>query len=199
MNAEDYTWFAKTHLYEAYCLTLVRGLGRSDALARIDAEPTGSVFGLMNFINYAYDNASWRTGSPFPIGAVELDGWTLLVEANGFLGVTAAVIRPLSAGTRVVSHYRNVDAEDRFCWMDDGELRLQFEPLFPYIREGSEPDSLIDVMRQVGFDLRNIEDHDYELHTEAAFALAEHLTGVRLTYELLDTADYLCGLAALKP
>ncbi|WP_238162777.1 DUF6461 domain-containing protein [Kribbella capetownensis] len=29
-------------------------------------------------------------------------------------------------------------------------------------------------------------------------ALAEHLTGVRLTHELLDAEDYLCGLAVLK-
>lgn len=53
-------------------------------------------------------------------------------------------------------------------------------------------------MRQVGFDLRDDEDRDYELRTEAAFALAEHLTGVKLTQELLDSADYLCARAPLK-
>jgi Family of unknown function (DUF6461) len=36
------------------------------------------------------------------------------------------------------------------------------------------------------------------LHTEATPALAEHLTGVRLTQEFLDNSDDLCGLAPLN-
>lgn len=61
-----------------------------------------------------------------------------------------------------VSHYCNVDADDRFCWMEDGEPRVRFEPLFPYYRDGAEPDSLVEAMLQVGFDLR-----DYDNHTDA--------------------------------
>src|SRR5262249_20118784 len=72
---------------------------------------------------------------------------------------------------------------------------LDFEPLFPADRRGSDPDGLAEVMRQVGFDLRADEDRSYELHTEAAFALADHLTGVRLTPEFLDSATFLCGMA----
>lgn len=53
-------------------------------------------------------------------------------------------------------------------------------------------------MQQVGFDLSDGEDRDYALHTEATLALTEHLTGVRLTAELLDSAEYLCGLAEMK-
>jgi len=193
MKAEDYAWFRRRigSLEVAYCLTLVRGLTPVEALERIDAEPAGRVTGVDAFVTscpskHAY--GSWY------VGATALDDWTLLVEWCGLLGVTTKVIEPLSAGTQVVSHYRNVDAEDRFCWMVDGDLRLQFEPLFAYSRTGSDPDGLVDVMQQVGFDLRDIEDRDFELHTEAAFALAEHLTGVRLTAELLESADYLCGL-----
>jgi uncharacterized protein DUF6461 len=198
MSAGDYTWFKDSPLGWAYCLTLVEGLDRAEALQRIKADPSERVAGVINFSRYAADNSSWHSGSRFVIGAVQLEGWTLLVEWNGFLGVTQEVIRPLSAGTRVVSHCRNVDAEDRFCWMEDGDLRLRFEPLFPYHRDGSDPDVLLEVMEQVGFDLRDIEDRDFELHTEAAFALAEHLTGVKLTQKLLDSADYLCAKTALN-
>ncbi|NUR96356.1 MAG: hypothetical protein HOV67_13985 [Kribbellaceae bacterium] len=81
--------------------------------------------------------------------------------------------------------------------MEDGQLRVRFEPLFPYHRDGSDPDSLVDVMRRVGFDLRDDEDRDYENHTEATFALAEHLTGVKLTREALESADYICAKAPL--
>ncbi|TCO47789.1 hypothetical protein EV646_105346 [Kribbella antiqua] len=201
MSAEDYTWFRDTPFIYGYCLTLVQGIDPGEALRRLDAEPSERATGSRDFTRFAERSHPWaahRNDGRFGIGAVQLEGWTLLLEWNGFLGVTPEVIRPLSAGTRVVSHHRNVDAEDRFCWMEDGDLRLKFEPLFPFHRSGSDPDGLLDVMERIGFDLRDIEDRDFELNTEAAFALAEHLTGVRVTQELLDTAEYLCGRAPLK-
>ncbi|MFC9239810.1 DUF6461 domain-containing protein [Streptomyces decoyicus] len=39
----------------------------------------------------------------------------------------------------------------------------------------------------------------YELHTEAAFAPAERVTGVRFTTGVLASATFLCGMAALPP
>jgi hypothetical protein len=78
----------------------------------------------------------------------------LAVEPNGYLGVTEAAVVPLSFGTRLVSHFRNVNAVDHFYWIENGDIRLDFEPLFPADRFGSDPDGLVDVMRQVGFDLR---------------------------------------------
>ena len=65
----------------------------------------------------------------------------------------------------------------------------------PTHRDDSDPDGLVEVMRQVGFDLSENDYASYELRTEAAFALAEYLTGVRLTPELLETAIYVCGTA----
>ncbi|MFG1906722.1 DUF6461 domain-containing protein [Kribbella sp. NPDC048928] len=199
MTAEDYAWFEGTALSYAYCMTLVRGVGAAEALSRINGEVVDRSAGLTAFIKYAQDNSPWfgREDQRLVIGATELDGWTLLLESNGFLGVTTEVIQPLSDGTRVVSHYCNVDAEDRFCWMEDGELRVRFEPLFPYRRDGAEPDSLIEPMLDLGFDLRDNEDRNYDNHTAATFALTEHLTGIRITQELLDGANYLCALAPL--
>lgn len=52
-------------------------------------------------------------------------------------------------------------------------------------------------MQQVGFDLRDSEDDNDTLASEAAFALAEHLTGVRPTADLLDNAMFVCGIAPL--
>jgi hypothetical protein len=180
-------------------LTLVENLDRTTALQRIETESVGRVTGALELVELA-DRHFWsgqQQGRYF-MGATDLGGWTLLVEANGFLGTRPEVIGPLSADTQVVSHYRNVDAEDRFCWMVDGDLRLSFEPLFPYHRSGSDPDGQVEAMKGAGFDLRAGEDRDYTLHSEAAFALAERLTGVRLTAELLESADYLCGMVPLK-
>ena len=52
-------------------------------------------------------------------------------------------------------------------------------------------------MRLADFDLREDAEYDAgeDVTTEATFALAEHLTGVRLTSDLLDESVYLCGVA----
>jgi Family of unknown function (DUF6461) len=53
-------------------------------------------------------------------------------------------------------------------------------------------------MREVGFDLR--EDGDNTEHTTAAaLALAESLTGVRVTPELLEQSIYACGIVLVPP
>ncbi|WP_405795321.1 DUF6461 domain-containing protein [Streptomyces sp. NBC_01506] len=64
-------------------------------------------------------------------------------------------------------------------------------------RHGKDPDGLVPVMREVGFDLSEDEDRDFRLHTEAAFALAERVTGVRITPELLDTSAFVGALVRL--
>jgi len=71
--------------------------------------------------------------------------------------------------------------------------------LFPTRRWGSRPDNLVEAMRRVGFRLSDGEDASPQLHTEAAFALAEHLIEIRLTPALLDEATHLCGTAPLAP
>jgi hypothetical protein len=121
-------------------------------------------------------------------------GWALAMELNGHLGVTPGVIVPLSAGTVVVSHYRN-DAVHRFYFVEDQVIRLYFEPLFPADREGSERDELAGAMTQAGFDLREDAGAEGDVPAAAAsFALAEILTGVRVSPELIEDSSYWCGV-----
>ncbi|MEU8727678.1 MULTISPECIES: DUF6461 domain-containing protein [Streptomyces] len=45
-----------------------------------------------------------------------------------------------------------------------------------------------------------MEDADEdEVNTPAKFALAHHVTGVRLTRRLLETAEFTCGLVTKSP
>jgi len=196
-TAADYTWFSQRFpdLAEAFCLTLVEGLTPAEVFHRLGAREQVRLTGVEELVEPAY--GAWDAHDALFLGVTTVDGWALVVEPNGYLGVTEDAVVPLSAGTRLVSHFRNVNAVDHFYWIENGDIRLDFEPLFPADRGGSDADRLADVMRQVGFDLRRDEDRGYELHTEAAFALAESVTGVRLTPQFLSSATFLCGTAPL--
>jgi hypothetical protein len=106
--------------------------------------------------------------------------------------VAEEAVVTLSAGTRLVSHCRGADGSGRFSWVEDGEVRATFEPHVPSEREGSTPDEPVAAMRTAGFD-RDGSEHCFA----AAFALAEHLTGVRVTPETLRASTFQCGLAPL--
>jgi len=205
VTAADYTWFEDRFpgLSEAYCLTLARGLAPQDFLERVGATRQQAQFTGVNAILEPSMRA-WDTfdGEALLIAATAVPGetskWTLGVESNGFLGVTPKVIVPASAGTRIVSHFQNIEAVSRFYWIEDSDIRLQFSPLEPAYREGSTPDAVLDAMQEAGFDLDEDSD-DVDHCVAAALAFAEHLTGVRLTPELLEQSIYMGGIAPARP
>lgn len=195
MITRDYLWFGDHFpaLAQAYCVTLVCGLTPDALLTRMGAIELRHVAGVDGLREPAYEAWDAHGGDRLFAGVTAVGEWALMIEPNGFLGVTDEFMRPFSRGATAVSHFRNVNAVDAFSWYEDGEPRLRFQPLFPYAREGSDPDGSVEDMRAVGFDLSEDEDGDFELESEAAFALAERLTGVRLTRELLDTSEFVGG------
>ncbi|MFJ4203192.1 DUF6461 domain-containing protein [Streptomyces sviceus] len=197
-TATDYAWLKERYefLMEAYCVTLVRDITPEGLLGELGADRRGRIVGVDGL-----SGPSYELSAPYLlfVGATAVAGWTLMVEFNGYLGVTDQAMLPVSRGRRVVSHFLNVNAVDRFCWYEDGDLRLHFEPLFADERYGSRPDELLTEMRESGFDLAERDengDHDayYAALTGASFALAQRLTGIRLTPELFATAEFLCGV-----
>jgi Family of unknown function (DUF6461) len=202
--AADYLWAEGDGLFPAYCLTLVGGVtpqGFMDRLgARIvfDALRLGEQFTEISFDYWGEPHL----GDVQFIGATTVAGeggrWTLALEVNGHLGVTPEIVVPVSAETRLVSHrYNGGNAASQFCWIEDGDIRLDFEPLFASDRDGSTPDALVDDMKQIGFNLdENCEDAGPI--RAAVFALAERLTGVRVTETMLDEAVFLCGTVRLS-
>ncbi|KAB8195690.1 hypothetical protein FH608_009220 [Nonomuraea phyllanthi] len=204
VTAADYAWFHDRFpgLWEAYCLTLIQGLRPQDVVTRLHARTEDfqpMPFGDME--SAAYSGPGPYGGWPgYFLGAAALADWCLVVEPGGAMGVNQDLIRPLSQGTRLVSHSNNnANATGYFYWLEDGEIRLGFEPLFPTMRFGSDPDGSVMAMRRAGFDLGD-GDRFGTAASEAAragtaFALAEHLTGVKLTAHLLETSVYLCAVA----
>lgn len=196
-TAADYAWLEERYefLMEAYCVTLVRDITPEELLDRLGTEGRTRLVGVEALGDPSYDIS---VPSRLFVGATAVGDWTLMVEFNGHLGVSNAAMLPLSRGRTVVSHFRNVNAVDDFCWYEDGELRLHFQPLFAHDRDGTHPDELLVEMRESGFDLTEYDeddDRDYEGLTGAPFALAHRLTGIRLTPELFESAEFLCGLA----
>ncbi|HEY8479130.1 MAG TPA: DUF6461 domain-containing protein [Spirillospora sp.] len=196
ITATDYEWINDyADLAEAYCATLVRGMTPREFLRGMRAEPQGEISGYAELELRTWDFWKRHHDDKYLIGATAVPGdqgdWVLGLEVNGYLGTLPHLVEPLSRGTRLVSHFCNVNAVDKFLWYEDGTLRTGFEPLFPTEREGSTPDELVGLMVDVGFDL---EEESPDLTTEAAFALAARLTGVHLTPELLNEATFVTGI-----
>ncbi|MEV4091774.1 DUF6461 domain-containing protein [Streptosporangium saharense] len=116
---DDYSWFSHERFpafADAYCFTYVRGLTLEEVVTRLGVRVEDcsrvTLDGLIR----------WQT-----FGALAVGDWVLLVEACSGLGVTKEIIMPLSAGTRLVSHfYLDVDDMDYFYWIDDGKIRFEF-------------------------------------------------------------------------
>ncbi|WP_406387617.1 DUF6461 domain-containing protein [Streptomyces sp. NBC_00887] len=191
-TAADYLWLEKQYpfLMEAYCITLIQGLGPDALLKALGADPGERMTGVRALDGLAYGQV--EDGERF-VAATSIGDWTLMVEHNGYVGIADTIMLPISSGRTVVSHYCNVNAGDQFYWYQDGATRLHFEPGMPNRRDGGHPDGLLTEMEEAGFDLNDMDEDNLNRHTEAAFALAEHITGVRLTPELFASAEFTCG------
>ncbi|MGN9796364.1 DUF6461 domain-containing protein [Streptomyces sp. OZ13] len=95
---------------------------------------------------------------------------------------------------RWVSHFVNINGLDAFLWAEDSTKRLWFEPMFPDSRWGTTPDEVLQPMHDIGFQFwAETSDTADSLAGPAAFALAEHLTGIRITPGLLQETTFVCG------
>lgn len=132
------------------------------------------------------------------------DGWVLLIQHNSeYLGVTDELFRPVIDNHEVVSHFSNVNANTRFVWWRGGQQQISFEPMFAtwdLDRARSIPvtgsSTLYDLMSEVGgFQLEETDEPRTEFfHLEASFALAERITGIAVTKELIESAEFTVAL-----
>ncbi|GGY97180.1 hypothetical protein GCM10010365_14510 [Streptomyces poonensis] len=179
-------------------MTLVQGLAPAEFLARLGADPQGEFAGFDAFAERDVELQDSQEpgcyGDCMSVGATSVPGhggpWTLAVEFDGSIGTDDRLMTVVSAGTRIVSHFRNINALRLFRWWEDGVLRTAFES--PLHRSGSTPDELTEVMARVGFDLV-----DGGSDVAMSLALAEELTGVRVTADVLDNALYTTGIVEL--
>ncbi|GAA2379340.1 hypothetical protein GCM10010404_39650 [Nonomuraea africana] len=116
-------------------------------------------------------------------------------------------VSTLALFARLVSHfYLDVDGMDYFHWIDDGKIRFEFlhqegyshwikdgkiQLEFPHHESYSEemPDELAETLERIDSPVYPNADP----HEGPAFLLAERLTGITMTPQLLEESTYLCG------
>ncbi|KUP96041.1 DUF6461 domain-containing protein [Thermobifida cellulosilytica] len=182
--ARDYAWLEESQpdLAEAYCLSYVRGLSKTEALCRLGADERA--LRSLPIAEAVEACLCAEEEPPLTAHALTLDGWTVIVEPTGCSCTRPQVYRRLSAGTelvcvRVVMGYRY-----EFRWVVDGVLRLVFDARLPDQRGGSDPDCLAEDMRALG--LTGETGPDESELAPALLALAGRVTGVRLRPEHLS-------------
>ncbi|WP_433365102.1 DUF6461 domain-containing protein [Actinoplanes sp. CA-142083] len=192
-RADNYAWFPATtgELANAYCVTLVRGVTPDAVLSRLKSKDQRTIRGIDELVQLVGDHDA---GDLALIGVTEVRGWSLMVEPNGFIGVSPRYSKLLSAGTLLVAHYLNVNLQDEFVVAEDGTITAAVEPSAPGTLHGPKADQLADAMRSVGYDLTGETEPGYRFEL-LAFALAEELTGLRLQEDDVVGATYLGGYA----
>ncbi|MFB8354362.1 DUF6461 domain-containing protein [Streptomyces niveus] len=210
VTAHDYAWIRASPLFRhamesGYALTLIQGRTPREVLRAMEAEPRGAGEGTAGLIeaddahraevDYDYWDESYVAGAFSTPG--ENGDWTLVLGFDGGLGIAGACVKRLSKGGRVVAHSTNGGKPMQFFhWFEDGELRTAFEN--PSSRDGSTPDELVPLLREVGFPLTPEGEHDESApdvdRKAAVLAVAERLTGIRVTESLLQDATYELGL-----
>ncbi|MFB6679722.1 DUF6461 domain-containing protein [Streptomyces sp. NPDC056390] len=215
VTAHDYAWIRTSPLFRhamesGYTLTLIQGRSPHEVLRAMEAQPRGTGEGTAALIEAddahraEADYDDWDES--YVAGAFSTPGengdWTLVLGFDGGLGIEGACVQTLSKGCRVVAHSSNGGKPIHlFHWFEDGELRTTFEG--PSARDGNSPDELVPLLREVGFPLTPEGEHDESAPVvdgkAAVLALAERLTGIRVTESLLQDATYELGLVPEQP
>jgi hypothetical protein len=191
-TAADYAWFESEFpdLADAYCIALIRGVTPDDVLHRLGASPEMTTHGIESAYESAFQAIDRYEGF---LALTGIGDWTLSVEPNGFACSLDDVAATLAHDTTLVSHYLNVNFVSRFLWIESDDIKLSFELVGPDIRTGSEADRVADLITDAGFVISEDADDGGGAMIGASFALAEILTGVRVTPDLLRSATFTCG------
>lgn len=210
----DYLWL-KDEPYAAwvdtgYLVSLIRGSTSSavlDALGAFNRRPHG--VGFLGFGARVGEFEALELLEPMTscaqfVGVADIGGgWVLLIQHNSeYLGIDERLMKPIIEQHEVVSHFSNVNALSRFVWWRDGESEVSFEPMMPSgeldAASASPTAGLSTVMALIpevgGIERDSDEPRSEFFHREGAFALAERLTGVTVTKDLIESADFTVAI-----
>ena len=156
----------------AVTVTFVRDVRSEELVLRLGADPSAGVEMLHHEVWEAQGQ-----GYDFRLGVQvdQMDGWTVVVEPNGWLLTVPATAELVSAGGELVSVFWNVNASTLFTVAKGGVIIRRFDPLLYDQPSIGDP-----LPEEAGLPF----GHPGEPRV-AAVELAERLTGVRLTRDWL--------------
>ncbi|MGV9777522.1 DUF6461 domain-containing protein [Streptosporangium sp. NPDC003464] len=163
-STDDYAWWGQSPWPE-FCFTFAAGLAPEEVLHRLQLTEDHEQEGF----------AAIEVG--------HADGGSIMVEWAGHAGTLSDVVRDLSTGTSIASITRNVNYHSRFVHAIDGQTVASLDPMFPHWAGGAEPERLRQDLEELGMIPEfgpDDEDGFFPHYIEAALALAERRTGVRL-------------------
>lgn len=207
----DYLWVKSFGGFDDYCLTVIGCSTPAGVLSDLGARRQRIVVqGLNNALfeghhfgeNHGVDGVDLQVAFLADIG----DGWTMMVQMPGYIGTSDASMARVVAGHEAVSHQVGMSS-GRFQWWSGGDLRISFEPLIPYVdllgvladRQPEESRiKVVELIREVGgIDLDEKPGRTELNHVPGSFALAESLTGVRVTPAMLTDLTFTVAVVPL--
>jgi hypothetical protein len=85
--------------------------------------------------------------------------------------------------------YDSENNDPAFLWVEDGDVRVSFNPQAAGWREGSDPDVLLAELKRLEFDLAEEPDYDEQAQLRV-LALAERVTGLSIRAGMLRGLTY---------
>ncbi|MGF0313771.1 DUF6461 domain-containing protein [Rhodococcus sp. IEGM1428] len=205
----DYLWVEEFDFFtsDGYCLALVDASTTGDILTSLRvSDDRLSAVGAKAALRESYDLGVQHDADGVQVQPVAIanigDGWTMLLQAPGFLGISDTAMSEIVMTHDVVSH-----GADRFVWWSGGVKKISFEPLLPQsdllgvLADRQPPESRAHIVALIsevgGIDLDETPGREFH-HVAGSFALAERLTGVRITSNLLETSRFTVTNVTLK-
>ncbi len=191
----DYAWMDDFFLGDAYCLAVIRDRGATEIIESLGGAERQSAIGIEGLAARADEewNAELAGRPTMLAGFIETPTATLMMEHNGYLGTLDALMRPLSRGTTIVSHFTNVNALDRLTFWSDGVMVLDMEPLLANeavpVPAHWRPQAIECGLRLEDTPAHGDEAADAEFLAHLAsgvFAFAERLSGVPVTVSMVE-------------
>jgi len=204
----DYLWVEEFGFFtsDGYCLTLVAESTPEDVLSSLRT--------VGNRLSVVGADAAVRAGHGLgvhhdvdgvhqqPVAVAEAgNGWTLMLQAPGFLGISPTGMSEIVQRHDVVSH-----GADRFVWWSQGVQKISFEPLLPrsdlvgVLADRQPADTRAQIVALIeevgGIELDETQGGERH-HVAGSFALAERLSGVPLTPRLLEAMHFTVAVVTL--
>ncbi|GAA2634024.1 DUF6461 domain-containing protein [Paractinoplanes durhamensis] len=171
-----YTALLDAHpwMREALCLTWACGLGEGDLIRGFGGDPAAAEPMTIAVFEQLTRSEGLDVVKVGPAGGE----WLLAMEGYGFQGSRREVLRSLSRRGQAVNVYWNINAYNHFSYAQDGRTVTVFDMSGAGDRYGTDPAALDNLMTGLPF-------HREGDHQAAGLALAERITGCRLTLDLL--------------